>query len=141
MITLTIVSLSVGILTSITGAVIAVLKYLKERDKRENFEKLYIDIKTKFEITQQNTQQVKNDVTQAVNLTTQINISEEDRKKIAELLLGAVTLSRGTLAIDPAPPIALVDPVLEATKRIMRGKYPWHKVAVEEKEKDEKVNK
>jgi len=119
-------------LKEIIVALLAIIGYLWERNKREKIEKAYIDIKAKFEITQQNTQQVKNDVTQAVNLTTQINISEEDRKKIAELLLGAVTLSRGTLAIT-APPIAFAKN--EAAARLLGGTFlfPWQKENKEHK--------
>jgi len=107
----TIASLSVGILTSIIGSVIAILQYKKERDKRETAEKAYIEVKNQLDIIQLKVSQTVSQQVSAIwqPIITIINkpiLTDEDNKTLEEKIPYAVAKTDSSIAIGLAAPLA-----------------------------------
>ncbi len=143
MITLTIVSLSIGILTSIITAIIAVSTYLKERDKRVGFEKAYIEVNARLQVNQQSNQQVNinllqaDSIAQKIDETKEIDTIKKELEKLKQKLTYASSVSNGTLKINALP---IADPLTKAMySNIARAeaiKKAYYNILEQEKNKE-----
>lgn len=97
------------------GLIVAILAYLHERNKREKSD-------STLKATQQNTQQVSNNLQQVTNIiTNKTSLTQEDIKNIAKEISLATTTTGSTLTLA-AHPIAFASSINKVSANILRAK-------------------
>jgi hypothetical protein len=107
-----------------------VIGYLRERNKRERFEKAYVELDDKYQVLQQSFHTLNTTMTQAVTINQQLSLNPKDVEKmdrLSELLTFAQATTQSTLAMAP-PAIHLEAASNEARLRLLKKMKKENKI-------------